>query len=157
MFILLACVWSWLLLSKAIADPLVGADLLGAEALPAGSQEETSLPPETPAAPKRPLIAGRPFEEAQAVLNRHGQELIHLPGANGVSFDSEGIIVYTDDPTVVPLAVEGLPVRAAPPLKHGPLPSGQEASGPLAPELQGETGLPAEMQCGSEAYWDTEL
>lgn len=153
-FLLLVCIGSGAPSSMAMAEPLVGGDLSTGDFVSPSSSEEVNPPAQTPPAPQLPLIAGRPFEEAQAILGRHGQELIHLPGANGVSMDSEGIIVYTEDPTVVPPLIEGMPVRAAPPLKHGPLPSGQEASEPQGMESAGETEPPAELSCGSEAYWD---
>ena len=92
-------------------------------------------PPETPATSKLPLIAGRPYEEALAILKRHEPELINLPGADGVSMDGEGIIIYTDNPAVIPVLVEGLPVRSAPPLaSRRTLPSNPPDISPSVPE-----------------------
>lgn len=115
------------------------------------------MKPRPPGPPQLPLIAGRPFEEAQAILGRHGGELLRLPGANGVSMDREGIIVYTDNPAAVPPLVEGLPARALPPLPGRPLSSGQAASEPLGTEPQEETEPAAERPCGTEAYQDATL
>jgi hypothetical protein len=151
--------WAWFGVASpiAIAEPLLGADLSADDFVPPGPSEEVTPPTQPPPASMLPLIAGRPYEEAQAILGRHEQELIHLPGANGVSMDSEGLIVYTDNPTVVPPQVEGLPVRAMPPLKRGPISSGQKAGEESLSEASEEAGTPTEGQCGTEAYWDATL
>src|SRR5581483_4010295 len=149
--------WFEVLVPIALAGPLVGADLSAGDFVPPSSSEGVTPPTQPPPVPTLPLIAGRPYEEAQAILGRHGQELIHLPGANGVSMDSEGIIVYTNNPKELPSRVEGLPVRALPPLRHTPFLSGQEAIGVPTPEAHKETGPSAERQCGTEAYWDATL
>ncbi|MGE0682675.1 MAG: hypothetical protein AB7P69_17455 [Candidatus Binatia bacterium] len=156
-FVLCTCMVSWFVVAKVESEPLVGADLSGAKTLLANPPEETSPPAATPVAPTLPLIAGRPFTEAQAILQRHEQELINLPGADGVSFDSAGIIVYTDNPVVVPPSVEGLPVRTLPPLGRGPLPPSQEETDLFTTESGKEKGVPLEAPCGPEAYWDAEL
>ncbi|MGE0826967.1 MAG: hypothetical protein AB7G75_07655 [Candidatus Binatia bacterium] len=125
----------------------------------AGAQPGPSRgdPPDPPSSVERPSVAGVPYNQAQTILGRHEQELIYLPGADRVSMDSEGIIVYTSNPTEVPPQIEGLPVRAMPPLGPTPFSSGEEASGPLIPEAHEKMEPLAERQCGTEAYWDAAL
>jgi hypothetical protein len=96
-----------------------------------------STPSEPPATPKFPPIAGLPLQEALAILKRHGEELINLPGADGVALDSDGILVYTDNPAIVPAQVEGLPVKTQPALgwKNAEVPPGPP---PFVPEQQCE-------------------
>lgn len=211
-FLIMAFVWSWMLSSIAISDPLIGTDLLGgmrpqeqtgpppeqqcgseaywdasvgrcrrnvpltvpplkflppppgvivlrpsrvygqAEACPArfmrawkdlkgyvcyeqadscpqGFIEESGLDgwrfcvdpkqPETIPALMAPPIAGIPFYEAMAILDRHQQELMQLPGVESVGLGAEGVQVGTSNPAVVPSQVEGLPIKIIPPLGPG--------------------------------------
>ena len=57
-----------------------------------------------------PHIAGIPFTEAQAILDRHQEELFTLPGVYSVGLGAEGISVRTAIPEIVPAQVEGLPI-----------------------------------------------
>lgn len=78
------------------AEPLVGADLL----LP--RNRAAVLPP----------VAGIPYNEASQIVARHQEELMRLPGVQGISLGPEGILIDTEFPTAVPATIEGLPVQA---------------------------------------------
>ena len=71
--------------------------------------------PETIPAIMTPPIAGIPFEEALAILERHQLRLMQLPGVQSVGLGSEGIEVESGDPSLIPDSLEGLPVKALPP------------------------------------------
>src|SRR5438105_1401489 len=60
-------------------------------------------------------IAGIAVDEALKIAERHDEELRRLPGAISVSFTAEGLAVETLQPSVLPAAVEKLPVLAVPP------------------------------------------
>jgi hypothetical protein len=107
-----------------------------------------STPPETSATAKLPLIGGLAFQEALAIIKRHEQELVNLPGADGYNYDSEGIIVYTDDPAIVPAEVEGIPVRTAAALGW------KKAEDTSKPEKKPEP--PLKRECGPYAHWNPE-
>jgi hypothetical protein len=62
-----------------------------------------------------PPVAGIPYEQALEILERHREELMKLPGVNGVGMGNEGIEVFTTNPAVVPPAIEGLPIKTRPP------------------------------------------
>ena len=47
-------------------------------------------------------IAGIPYEEAWAIYQRHHDELLRLPGFKKIEFGQEGVVVYTDQPELVP-------------------------------------------------------
>lgn len=64
-----------------------------------------------------PPIAGIPYEEALAILERHRAELMQLPGVEAVGMGVEGIVVETENPAVLPLDVEGLPIKPTPPIR----------------------------------------
>jgi hypothetical protein len=66
-----------------------------------------------------PPIAGISFEEALKILERHREELMRLPGVESVGMGTDGIHIHTDDPSVLPTDVEGVPIKPMPPL--GPL------------------------------------
>ena len=77
--------------------------------------------PETIPALMAPPIAGIPYYEAMAIVDRHRQELMQFPGVEGVGLDTEGITVGTNNPTAaIPSQVEGLPIKIVPPLPLGP-------------------------------------
>lgn len=63
-----------------------------------------------------PPIAGIPFEKAQEILERHQQALRQLPGVKAVGLGVDGIYIQTENPAILPAEVEGLPVKAIPPL-----------------------------------------
>jgi len=106
-----------------------------------------STPPETSATSKLPLIAGRPYKEALAILKRHEGELMNLPGVDAIDMDEEGILVYTDNPSVVPSTIEGLPVRTTIPLA--------QTFPPVKPE---EPQVPPpQLDCGPYAHWEPEV
>ncbi len=62
-----------------------------------------------------PPIAGIPYEEALAILERHREEIMRLPGVQSVGMGNGGIVVETDNPAVLPLEIEGLPIKPIPP------------------------------------------
>jgi hypothetical protein len=62
-----------------------------------------------------PPIAGIPYEECLAILERHREELHQIPGVQGTGLGAEGIVVETDNPALLPSEVEGLPIKAEPP------------------------------------------
>jgi hypothetical protein len=55
-------------------------------------------------------IAGRPYEEAIDVLERHRAAIKQLPGVQEVGLSPDGIAVYTDNPTALPSHLDGFPV-----------------------------------------------
>ncbi len=63
-----------------------------------------------------PPTAGIPCEECQEIFKRNKDTLGQLPGVTSVGLDRGGIHVYTDEPTLVPEEVEGLPIHILPPL-----------------------------------------
>ena len=62
-----------------------------------------------------PPIAGIPYEEALAILERHREEIMRLPGVQSVGMGHEGIVVEIDNPAVLPPEIEGLPIKPTPP------------------------------------------
>src|SRR3990172_12983257 len=62
-----------------------------------------------------PPIGSVPYEEAQKIIERHGIELMHIPGVTGVGLGADGIRVRTSKPELLPREIEGVPVKAAPP------------------------------------------
>lgn len=58
-----------------------------------------------------PSIAGISYSKAAAILERHREELLKLPGVQGVGLGAEGISVWTDNPAILPSQLEGLPVK----------------------------------------------
>src|SRR5205814_2400986 len=68
--------------------------------------------PETIPPLMAPPIAGIPYEEALAILERHREEIMRLPGVQSIGMGAEGIRVYTDNPAVLPPEVEGLPIKS---------------------------------------------
>ena len=71
--------------------------------------------PQTIPAPMAPPIAGIPHKDAEAIFNRHLDELRNIPGVTSGGLGADGIIIYTDKPELVPPELEGLPVKTAPP------------------------------------------
>ena len=60
-----------------------------------------------------PQIAGRPYEEVQAIVTRHRKALREKPGVTGVAVGAEGITVTIRTPEVrqtLPQTIEGVPV-----------------------------------------------
>lgn len=68
-----------------------------------------------------PPIAGIPYEQAQEIVERHTNELLHLPGVEGVGLGQDGINLYTNQPGLAPKQVEGLPIKSLPPQGPGKL------------------------------------
>jgi len=62
-----------------------------------------------------PPIAGIPYEECLAILERHREELLQISGVKSVGMGAEGIVVEIDNAAILPLEVEGLPIKAIPP------------------------------------------
>lgn len=60
-------------------------------------------------------IAGIPYEECLAILERHREELQQIPGVKSVGMGAEGIVVETDNAALLPPKVEDLPIKAVPP------------------------------------------
>jgi len=99
--------------------------LKDADACPPGFREETkyrwrfceslSDPQPIPTEIMTPPIAGVPYEEAVKILERNSDLLGKLPGVTAVYLIDKGIVVETDQPGLVPAAVEGLPVTTLPP------------------------------------------
>jgi hypothetical protein len=112
---------------SSLAEPLVGADLI----LPRDSA--AVLPP----------VAGIPYDEASRIVARHQEELMRLPGVQGISLGPEGILIHTEVPTALPATIEGLPVKALPPLSASQPPSLDQAPEEnSAPETQQGSSLP---------------
>ena len=63
-------------------------------------------------APVDEPVAGVPYLKAKQILERHRQTLKSLPGAVEVGMHRGGIVVYTDNLSVVPSEVEGIPIVA---------------------------------------------
>ncbi|MGH7964826.1 MAG: hypothetical protein ACRERD_23930 [Candidatus Binatia bacterium] len=92
-----------------------------------------------------PPIAGISYEEALKIVDRHQEELMRLPGVQSVGLGAEGIVVGTDNPSVVPSEVEGLPVKTVPSLgSAGGLSHSQHT--PIRPLL---FPLPVSLSLGS--------
>jgi hypothetical protein len=109
-----------------------------------GSEEEPNWLQEIFAKNRPSPVAGMPYEDAMAILKRHNQKLINLPGVEGVGLSADGILVYTNNPSVVPSQVEGLPVNTTPPQAPVHLP-------PTRPqEAETEPPIP---DCGPYAHW----
>ncbi|MGE4091119.1 MAG: hypothetical protein AB7G75_09795 [Candidatus Binatia bacterium] len=62
-----------------------------------------------------PPINGISYEKALEIHHRHVLELSDLPGVQGVGLGADGIHVSTNDPSVVPKEVEGVPIIIDPP------------------------------------------
>ena len=61
-----------------------------------------------------PPIAGIPYMEARAILQRHHEFFKNLPGVRSFGLRKEGIGVETTQPELLPKEVEGLPVLPEP-------------------------------------------
>jgi hypothetical protein len=59
-------------------------------------------------------IGSMPFTEARKISARHYDRLVKLPGVTSVSLQTEGLLVRTSQPELVPPAIEWLPVKTAP-------------------------------------------
>ncbi len=109
----LVCLGAWLLASEARSGPL--ADRGSSSQLPPAQEFNT--------------VAGMPYDEAEAIVKRHQQELMQVPGVYDVAVGNEGILVavfvYTNDkgekpatlpPEIkaLPAAIEGLPLKINP-------------------------------------------
>lgn len=57
-----------------------------------------------------------PFEEAEAILERHKRALINIPGVNSVGMDLRGFLIGVDPdiPVHLPKEIEELPVNTFP-------------------------------------------
>jgi hypothetical protein len=132
--VMLVVAWLWILpLQTWAEESLVGADL------PVGSQKEENLSHE----PVGPFIAGIPHEEVLVILSRHQEELLQLPGVQGLGLGDDGLYVYTDNPAVLPAQVEGLPVKPLPLQKlPAQLPSSREPVEVLPPSGTQEKVVP---------------
>ena len=67
-----------------------------------------------------PPIAGVPYARAEAIFQR--QDFMELPGVRSVGLGTDGIVVQTSEPVLIPSTFEGLPVQAEAP-KGVPRPS----------------------------------
>lgn len=81
-----------------------------------GLGQEPAQLPSPPPLPEivMPPVAGMPFEEAQAIVDRHREELKKIHGVGGVAVGREAmlVIVWTDEAEqAVPKMIEGLPVQ----------------------------------------------
>ena len=63
-----------------------------------------------------PPINGIPYEEVEKIYEDHLAALIAIDGVTGAGPGLHYIIVYTDQPELVPADIEGIPVRTLPPL-----------------------------------------
>src|SRR5713226_884939 len=54
-------------------------------------------------------IAGIPFAQAEAILERHREEITQWPGVTGSGLGTDGIVVETNHPEAVPSSIEGVP------------------------------------------------
>ncbi|MGH7964797.1 MAG: hypothetical protein ACRERD_23775, partial [Candidatus Binatia bacterium] len=62
-------------------------------------------------------VAGRSHAETKAILERNRQKLLQLPDAEEVKLGFDGIYVVTDNPSVLPKEVEGIPVKQQHPMR----------------------------------------
>lgn len=65
-----------------------------------------------------PPVAGIPYETVKEITARHTAELLKLPGVTTIMLGADGIIVETDNPSIVPQSVEGVPVKTQPSQKR---------------------------------------
>jgi len=103
----------------------VREQLKDADSCPPGFREETKYhwrfceslgdPEPIPTEIMTPPIVGVPYEEAVKILERNSGLLGKLSGVNAVYLDDRRIVIETDQPALVPAAVEGLPVTTLPP------------------------------------------
>ena len=106
-------------------------------------------------AKNQPPIAGMPYMEAFAIMKRHRPALRQLPGVEGLSLQEEGLLVYTDQPELVPSTLEGLPVIPVPRLGVDDPPGPGELADReawLTQHRAGQQALP-EQDCGPYAHW----
>jgi len=138
LLVMVVCVWSWVLPLSVWAG---------------GSQEEEA--PLTEPLSRITVPPGIPLTEAFEVLKRHQDTLMQLPGVTSVGMGIDGIIVETDNPAVLPVEVEGVPIKPVPPPAQEPavFSSEPDSEGTL-PALQDQTGPPPEQQCGPYAHWE---
>jgi hypothetical protein len=131
-------------------------------------QGKYSDPPPLPLAKPGEPIAGIPQDEALKIYQQHAEKLRQLPGVVSVGFTANGIMVETANPTVLPAAVEGLPVFAVPPVDPraaGGLdyalanpPSKIEPTPiPESPWVPPPPPQVSTIECGTEAYWDPQI
>lgn len=64
-----------------------------------------------------PPVAGIPYVEALEIMKRHQQKLLQL-GARSIGVGEAGIIVETDNPSLFPQEIEGLPIETVPPKRR---------------------------------------
>jgi hypothetical protein len=124
LIVILSCLWAGLLPVSSRADPLSGGEIASP-------------------GPKLPPVAGVPYAEAGLIVERHREELMRLPGVQGVVLGPEGILVYTDYPAALPVEIEGLPIKPLPPVQSSlESPSSGEPEEAPPPRSQPGTSLP---------------
>ena len=104
----------WLWAAEGWAEPIISAE------------SRTLQGPSLILAP----VAGIPYVEAVAILNRQRPQLMSLPGVTAVMLTREGLAVWTEQPDGVPGDVEGLPIKVLPP--GTPSTSAALGEGPVA-------------------------
>jgi len=80
--------------------------------------ESLSDPQPIPTEIMTPPIAGIPFEEAKKILEQNAEQLSKLPGVSTIRLEQEGIVIETTQPELVPVAVEGVPIKTVPPQEY---------------------------------------
>jgi len=63
-----------------------------------------------------PPINGMPFEEAEEIFEAHKETLGDLPGLTSLGLGLQSIKISTEQPEVVPDALEGIPIHTLPPM-----------------------------------------
>jgi hypothetical protein len=61
-----------------------------------------------------PPVAGIPYQEAEAIVNRNTEWVMKLPGVVSFGLTAEGLRVETNHPELIPSYIEGLPVIILP-------------------------------------------
>ena len=63
-----------------------------------------------------PPINGMPYEEAEKIFEAHRETLWALPGWTSLGLGLQSIKISTEQPEVVPDALEGIPIQTLPPM-----------------------------------------
>jgi hypothetical protein len=87
--------------------------------------------------PMSPPIAGIPFAQVEAILERHRAEIMQWPGVTSSGLGAGGIVVGTNHPEAVPSNIEGVPVIVEPSRRRARFLIGADLMGYSFPQRSG--------------------